>query len=43
MGMDITTATRMFYLYVDRYRKLPFIPSSGDEELAKSKIKRIKK
>lgn len=24
MGMDITTAIRMFYLYVDQHGKLPF-------------------
>ena len=33
MGMDMTTATRMFYLYVDQHGKLPFTPSVGRTEL----------
>ena len=33
MGMDMTTATRMFYIYVNQHGNLPFTPSVGRTEL----------
>lgn len=33
MGIDMTTATRMFYIYINQNGKLPFTPSVGRTEL----------
>lgn len=33
MGLDMTTATRMFYIYINQHGKLPFAPSIGRTEL----------
>lgn len=33
MGIDITTATKMFYIYVNQHGKLPFTPLLGGTEL----------
>lgn len=33
MGMDMTTATRMYYIYINQHGKLPFTPSTGRSEL----------
>lgn len=33
MGLDMSTATKMFYIYVNRTGKLPFTPSTGRSEL----------
>lgn len=33
MGMDLTTATRMYYIYINQHGKLPFTPSVGKSEL----------
>ncbi|PAK98067.1 damage-inducible protein J [Lactobacillus kefiranofaciens] len=33
MGMDMTTATRMYYIYINQHGKLPFVLSIGKSEL----------
>ncbi|TSO26320.1 type II toxin-antitoxin system RelB/DinJ family antitoxin [Lactobacillus sp. LL6] len=33
MGLDMTTATKMFYIYINQHGKLPFTPSVGRSEL----------
>lgn len=33
MGIDMTTATKMYYIYINQHGKLPFAPSTGRSEL----------
>lgn len=33
MGIDMTTATKMYYIYINQHGKLPFVPSTGRSEL----------
>ncbi|NRO20780.1 hypothetical protein IMAU60206_01268 [Lactobacillus helveticus] len=33
MGIDMTTATKMYYIYINQHGKLPFAPSAGRSEL----------
>lgn len=33
MGLDMSTATKMFYIYVNQHGRLPFVPSTGRTEL----------
>lgn len=33
MGLDMTTATKMYFMYINQHGKLPFTPSVGRSEL----------
>lgn len=33
MGLDMTTATRMYFIYINQHGKLPFTPSISKSEL----------
>ena len=35
MGLDMTTATKMYFIYINQHGKLPFTPSVGRSELDK--------
>ena len=36
MGLDMTTATKMYFIYINQHGKLPFTPSVGRSELDKA-------
>lgn len=33
MGLNITIATKMYYIYINQHGRLPFTPSIGESEL----------
>lgn len=36
MGLDMTTATKMYFIYINQHGKLPFTPGVGRSELDKA-------
>lgn len=36
MGLDMSTATKMFFTFVNQHGYLPFTPSTGETELEQS-------